>query len=124
MGPKKSESKDSAPSKQEKEKVKDEGHNESDVEGEHNEWKFKDPYKVHDNENGDFKALYEGECHCGRVKYQLGREKPMNAKFCHCSTCQVLHGMFPFLFLSFILLYPNFGLQLQLKLEAVFGGKE
>lgn len=82
-----------APSKDEKDKVKSEGHHESDVEGEHNEWKFKEPYKVHENDK-NFKALYNGECHCGRVKYQLSREKPLNAKFCHCTTCQVLHGPF------------------------------
>ncbi|KAF7868312.1 hypothetical protein EAF04_004844 [Stromatinia cepivora] len=67
------------------------GHKDSDVQGEHNDWKFRVPYKVHENDEG-FKALYEGGCHCGRVKYQLGRERPLSAKFCHCTTCQVLHG--------------------------------
>lgn len=69
------------------------GHADQDVKGEHNDWKFRAPYKVHENggESG-FRALYEGACHCGRVKYQLGREKPLGAKFCHCGTCRVLHG--------------------------------
>ncbi len=35
-----------------------------------------------------FNALYEASCHCGRVKYQLSREKPLDAKYCHCTTCQ------------------------------------
>jgi hypothetical protein len=29
------------------------------------------------------------------VQYQLSREKPLDAKFCHCKTCQVIHGSFP-----------------------------
>ena len=66
-------------------------YNPSDVEGQHNEWKFRAPYKVRSKEES-FNALYEGSCHCGRVKYQLSREKPLEAKYCHCRTCQVLHG--------------------------------
>jgi len=62
-----------------------------DVEGKLNEWKFRVPYKVHGDDE-DFKALYEGGCHCGKVKYQLSREKPLDAKYCHCTTCQTLHG--------------------------------
>lgn len=73
------------------------GHKDSDVHGEHNDWKFRVPYKVHENDDG-FKVLYEGGCHCGRVKYQLSRERPLSAKFCHCATCQVLHGEFFFWF--------------------------
>jgi hypothetical protein len=82
-----------APSKEEKDKAHaDTTNNRDDVEGEHNEWKFKVPYKVHENDP-NFKALYDGSCHCGRVQYQLSRKKPLDAKFCHCSTCQTLHGM-------------------------------
>lgn len=80
-----------APSAQDKKQAKDDGANHSEVEGEHNEWKFRAPYKVHENDK-DFKALYEGSCHCGRVKYQLSSEAPLEAKYCHCTTCQVLHG--------------------------------
>lgn len=54
------------------------------------EWKTRVPYRIHDNENFDVK--YEASCHCGRVKYQLSRDKPLDAKYCHCSTCQRLHG--------------------------------
>ncbi|KAF4633773.1 hypothetical protein G7Y89_g4344 [Cudoniella acicularis] len=80
-----------APSKTGKDQAKAGGHKHEDVEGEHNEWKFRAPYKVHENDE-NFKPLYEGSCHCGRVQYQLSREKPLDAKFCHCTTCQVLHG--------------------------------
>lgn len=55
------------------------------------EWKERAPYKVQDNDP-NFNARYEGACHCGRVKYQLSREKPLDAKYCHCTTCQKLHG--------------------------------
>ena len=43
-------------------------------------------------EEEEFKAIYEGGCHCGKVRYQLGREKPLASKFCHCGTCQRIHG--------------------------------
>lgn len=57
------------------------------------EWKTRAPYKVHENDP-NFNVRYEGACHCGRVKYQLSREKPLDAKYCHCTTCQKLHGEF------------------------------
>jgi len=63
----------------------------TDVEAEPSEWRFRAPYSVHAND-GSFQALYEGGCHCGRIRYQLSREMPLQAKFCHCTTCQVLHG--------------------------------
>lgn len=56
------------------------------------EWKHRAPYKVHsDDENFDVK--WKGGCHCGKVQYQLSREAPLATKFCHCSTCQRLHGV-------------------------------
>lgn len=65
-----------------------------ELEGELNQWKFRAPYRVHEDNDGDnFPVRYEGGCHCGRVKYQLSREKPLSAKYCHCTTCQVIHGM-------------------------------
>lgn len=63
------------------------------TEGELNQWKFRAPYKVHDNDP-NFHVRYEGSCHCGRIKYQLSREKPLDSKFCHCTTCQKIHGEF------------------------------
>lgn len=61
------------------------------TEGELNEWKHRAPYRVHDKQE-HFQARYEGSCHCGKVKYQLSREKPLDAKYCHCTTCQKIHG--------------------------------
>lgn len=80
-----------APSKEEKQAATLKGNSKEDLEGEHNEWKFRAPYKVHDDAE-DFRVLYEGGCHCGRVRYQLSRDKPLDAKYCHCTTCQTLHG--------------------------------
>ncbi|ETI20442.1 hypothetical protein G647_08477 [Cladophialophora carrionii CBS 160.54] len=57
------------------------------------EWKHREPYAVHDVEkNEKFSVKWEGACHCGKVTYQLSREKPLAAKYCHCTTCQRLHG--------------------------------
>ena len=55
------------------------------------EWKLRAPYRIHEEDDG-FQTRYEASCHCGRVKYQLSREKPLDAKYCHCTTCQTLHG--------------------------------
>ncbi|KAI9729514.1 MAG: hypothetical protein M1818_008486 [Claussenomyces sp. TS43310] len=62
-----------------------------DIEGEKNQWKFRAPYKVHEKDNS-FKSYLEGNCHCGRIKFHLDKKKPLDSKFCHCTTCQVLHG--------------------------------
>lgn len=64
---------------------------EGNTEGDLNQWKHRAPYKVHGND-GDFKARYTGSCHCGKVTYQLSREKPLDSKYCHCTTCQKIHG--------------------------------
>lgn len=61
------------------------------LEGEHNQWKFRAPYRIHEDP-AHFHARYEGSCHCGRIQYQLSREKPLDAKYCHCTTCQKIHG--------------------------------
>ncbi|KAK4233897.1 Mss4-like protein [Achaetomium macrosporum] len=55
------------------------------------EWKTRPPYRIHDKaENFDVK--WKGKCHCGAVQYQLSREKPLASKYCHCTTCQRMHG--------------------------------
>lgn len=55
------------------------------------EWKTKPPYRIHDKaENFDVK--WKGKCHCGAVQYELSREKPLSSKYCHCTTCQRMHG--------------------------------
>ena len=61
------------------------------TEGELNQWKHRAPYRVHDKAEG-FKVRYQGSCHCGKVQYQLSREKPLDSKYCHCTTCQKIHG--------------------------------
>lgn len=56
-------------------------------------WKLRAPYQVQkDDEFGPVK--WEAMCHCGRVQYQIKREKPLAAKYCHCRACQVIHGVF------------------------------
>lgn len=56
------------------------------------EWKHREPYAIHgDNEN--FPVKWKGTCHCGKVKYSLSRDKPLASKYCHCTTCQRLHGV-------------------------------
>ncbi|KAF2153494.1 hypothetical protein K461DRAFT_278303 [Myriangium duriaei CBS 260.36] len=55
------------------------------------EWKKRAPYRVHESNDG-FKARYEASCHCGKVKYQLSREAPLDSKLCHCTTCQTQHA--------------------------------
>lgn len=57
-----------------------------------NEWKKRPPYRVHEPDE-HFDVKYEANCHCGRVKYQLSREEPLDSKLCHCTTCQTQHGM-------------------------------
>lgn len=44
------------------------------------------------NPDALFSPRYEGSCFCGAVKFQISRERPLEAKFCHCHGCQLLHG--------------------------------
>lgn len=55
------------------------------------DWKERAPYAIH-KPSEHFEARYEGSCHCGKVTFQLSREKPLASKYCHCTTCQTLHG--------------------------------
>lgn len=77
--------------KQCQDKATSNGHQDEDIKGPSNEWKFNSPYRVHEPTD-NFKPLYEASCHCGRIQYQLSRERPLASKLCHCSTCQTLHG--------------------------------
>jgi hypothetical protein len=54
-------------------------------------WKDDPPYRVH-TPSDNFIPRYTAQCHCGRVQYQLRCEAPVDAKYCHCTTCQRLHG--------------------------------
>ena len=38
-----------------------------------------------------FIPKYRAACFCGRVQYEVSAD-PVDAKFCHCRTCQKLHG--------------------------------
>ena len=68
----------------------------STTDREEDQWKHREPYKVHEKRE-DFDVKWEGSCHCGKVTYQLSREKPLAAKYCHCTTCQRLHGVSTYL---------------------------
>ena len=58
---------------------------------EEDKWKERPPYRIHDK--ADFDAKWKGKCHCGAVQYELSRDKPLASKYCHCTTCQRLHGV-------------------------------
>lgn len=34
---------------------------------------------------------YTASCHCGAIRYEATQE-PVDAKICHCTTCQTIHG--------------------------------
>ena len=38
-----------------------------------------------------FKVKYRASCHCNAVQYEVCAD-PVDAKICHCATCQKLHG--------------------------------
>ncbi|EEP79145.1 conserved hypothetical protein [Uncinocarpus reesii 1704] len=54
-------------------------------------WEDNPPYQAQSPEKFG-RVFWHGSCQCGQVKYQLNREKPLDAKFCHCTSCQRLHG--------------------------------
>lgn len=54
-------------------------------------WKHLPPYEVKSGEQ--FSSIqWRGKCFCGEITYLLKREKPLNAKYCHCRVCRVTHG--------------------------------
>ena len=55
-------------------------------------WMDEAPYRLHQSHEA-FDVKHEASCHCGRVKYQLSREAPLDSKLCHCTDCQIQHGM-------------------------------
>ncbi len=38
-----------------------------------------------------FEARYRAQCHCGAIQYAAACD-PLDAKLCHCTDCQTLHG--------------------------------
>ncbi len=37
-------------------------------------WKFRAPYRIHEDADGASTSGWRGRCHCGRIEYQLSRE--------------------------------------------------
>ena len=51
------------------------------------------PYALADPASKPFRRVYyTGSCFCEKVKFEICREHPLDAKYCHCKGCQVLHG--------------------------------
>ena len=59
--------------------------------GQHvSEWQRSTPYLLA-SEDKDFQIKYTASCMCGEVQYAVDCD-PVAAKYCHCSSCQKLHG--------------------------------
>ncbi|KAJ6110843.1 hypothetical protein N7486_003078 [Penicillium sp. IBT 16267x] len=54
------------------------------------DWKHRPPYHIQDEK--EFGPIRKASCQCGRITYAMNRDRPLNAKFCHCRGCQVMHG--------------------------------
>jgi hypothetical protein len=54
-------------------------------------WRDEPPYRTAPT-NRHHDKKHTAQCHCGRVKYWLSRERPLASKYCHCTDCQALHG--------------------------------
>lgn len=67
-------------------------------------WRNEHPYRKpnEDSSDGSFTTYWQGACHCGQIRYSLGREKPLASKYCHCGDCQTMHAVSSQLFLSFL----------------------
>lgn len=54
-------------------------------------WKNRPPYYPQTpKELGS--VQWRAHCQCGKISYVSKRDRPLNAKFCHCHGCQVMHG--------------------------------
>lgn len=55
-------------SNDDRKQASDQGHSNEEISGEKNDWKFREPYKIHKEDGGDkFNAVLEGHCHCEKV---------------------------------------------------------
>ncbi len=54
------------------------------------EWQRNTPYLLA-SEDKDFQIKYTAGCMCGEVQYAVDCD-PVAAKYCHCTSCQKLHG--------------------------------
>lgn len=43
------------------------------------------------SDDTEFAPRYQASCHCATVRYQVCAD-PVDAKICHCTVCQKLHG--------------------------------
>ena len=50
------------------------------------------PEEATTGEGNPFEKKVLGSCHCEMVQFYVTRDKPLKAKFCHCSDCQIIHG--------------------------------
>ncbi|KAL2206824.1 hypothetical protein CC79DRAFT_908010 [Sarocladium strictum] len=59
-------------------------------------WRYEPPYvppeEATTGEGNPFEKKVLGSCHCEMVQFYVTRDKPLKAKFCHCSDCQIIHG--------------------------------
>lgn len=54
------------------------------------DWQHNTPYLLA-SEDKDFRIKYTASCMCGEVQYAVDCD-PVAAKYCHCTSCQKLHG--------------------------------
>ena len=54
-------------------------------------WKQKAPY-LSPSAGEVFDIQYTASCMCGEVQYAVNSD-PVASKYCHCTSCQTLHGM-------------------------------
>ena len=50
-----------------------------------------DTFSPYNTDLSGFEARYQAQCHCGAIQYAVACE-PLDAKLCHCTDCQTLHG--------------------------------
>ena len=55
-------------------------------------WKSSDPY-LPLGATEDFEIRFTATCMCGKVEHAVDSD-PVVSKFCHCTSCQILHGMY------------------------------
>ncbi|KAJ5597109.1 hypothetical protein N7450_003567 [Penicillium hetheringtonii] len=54
-------------------------------------WKHRPPYERQSHEKV-WPVKYRAVCQCRKISYVLKKDRPLDAKFCHCRGCQVMHG--------------------------------
>ncbi|KAI5309291.1 hypothetical protein KEM55_003583 [Ascosphaera atra] len=60
--------------------------------GDEDDWEHQPPYARAADTEGQPHVEWTGGCQCGRVRYEIYSKRPKSAKFCHCNTCQRMHG--------------------------------